>query len=336
MDYKTLREQARPAFGRFCRVCPICDGRACAGEIPGAGGVGTGRSFQNNVKALAAIKLKQRIIHHVTAPDTSVTLFGQTLSVPVMGAPISGIAFNWNDFISEKEYAQAVVGGAAQAGTLGWIGDSKDPALYATGLEAVKENGGRGIPTIKPRENEAILALLARAAATGAPAAAIDIDAAALINMTAAGQAVSGKTAEELKMLCDKSPLPLIIKGVMTPEDAFVAAEAGAVGIVVSNHGGRVLDDTPGTAEVLPEIVQAVAGRLTVLVDGGVRTGWDVLKMLALGADGVLIGRPLLLGAVGHAEGVQIIMNKLHDELIAAMIMTGCASCRDAGAHLLA
>ena len=336
MDYKTLREQARPAFGRFCRVCPICDGRACAGEIPGAGGVGTGRSFQNNVKALADIRLKQRIVHHVTNPDTSIELFGQKLSLPVMAAPISGIAFNWNNFISEEDYAKAVVGGSAQAGTLGWIGDSKDPALYTAGLAAVQANGGRGIPTIKPRENEAILALIDRAVATGAPAVAIDVDAAALINMTAAGQAVSGKTAEELKMLCDKSPLPVIIKGVMTPEDAFVAAEAGAAGIVVSNHGGRVLDDTPGTAEVLPAIAQAVAGRMVILADGGVRTGWDVLKMLALGADAVLVGRPLLIGAVGHAEGVAVLMNKLRDELTAAMIMTGCANCKETGTHLLA
>ena len=336
MDYKTLREQARPAFGRFCRVCPICDGRACAGEIPGAGGVGTGRSFQNNVKALAEVKLKQKVVHQVTAPDTQVTLFGQALSLPVMGAPISGIAFNWNNFISEDAYAQAVVGGSAQAGVIGWIGDSKDPALYTSGLAAVKANGGRGIPTIKPRENDAILALIERAVATGAPAVAIDIDAAALINMTAAGQAVSAKTTDELKMLCAKSPLPVIIKGVMTPEDALAVAEAGAAGIVVSNHGGRVLDDTPGTAEVLPAIAKAVAGKLVVLVDGGVRTGWDVLKMLALGADGVLIGRPLLLGAVGGADGVQVIMDKLKDELVAAMIMTGCASCKDAGPHLLA
>ncbi len=336
MDYKTLREQARPAFGRFCRVCPICDGRACAGEIPGAGGVGTGRSFQNNVKALADVKLKQRILHNVTEPDTRVTLFGQQLALPVMAAPISGISFNWNGFIAEADYAAAVVGGSVQAGTLGWIGDSKDPELYTVGLAAVAANGGRGVPTIKPRENEAILALIERAAAAGAPAVAIDVDAAALINMTAAGQAVSGKTAAEIKWLCANSPLPVIIKGVMTAEEAVAIADAGAAGIVVSNHGGRVLDDTPGTAAVLPAIAQAVAGRLTVLVDGGVRTGWDVLKLLALGADGVLLGRPLLIGAVGGADGVRVVLEKIKAELVSAMIMTGCPTCQAAGAHLLA
>ena len=115
------------------------------------------------------------------------------------------------------------------------------------------------------------------------------------------------------------------------------SAEAGAGAIVVSNHGGRALDHTPGTATVLPAIAQAVTGRLTILADGGVRTGTDILKFLALGADAVLIGRPLVWAAFGGgAEGVQLLYEKLAAELKVAMILTGCASPKEAGKHLLA
>jgi isopentenyl diphosphate isomerase/L-lactate dehydrogenase-like FMN-dependent dehydrogenase len=106
--------------------------------------------------------------------------------------------------------------------------------------------------------------------------------------------------------------------------------EAGAAGIVVSNHGGRVLDHTPGTAEVLPEIVAAVKGRLRILVDGGIRSGVDVLKMLALGAEAVLVGRPITIASVGGgAEGVTLLLNQYADDLRTSMIYTGCKSLAD-------
>ena len=121
--------------------------------------------------------------------------------------------------------------------------------------------------------------------------------------------------------------LPFIVKGVMTVEGAKKALEAGAWGIVVSNHGGRVLDHTPATCEVLPEIAAALKGRLQIFVDGGVRTGVDVFKMLALGADGGLIGRPLVTAAYGGgAEGVRLYMEKVIGELRDTMKMTGCAT----------
>ena len=109
----------------------------------------------------------------------------------------------------------------------------------------------------------------------------------------------------------------------MTPDEAEIAVAAGAAGIVVSNHGGRILDHTPGAAEVLPAIARAVRGRAVVLADGGVRTGVDVLKYLALGADAVLIGRPLVVGAFGGgAEGVALLLRKLQAELTSAMPFT--------------
>lgn len=113
----------------------------------------------------------------------------------------------------------------------------------------------------------------------------------------------------------------------MTVDEAVKCVEIGAKAIVISNHGGRVLDHTPGVANVLPEIAKAVKGKITVLADGGVRSGTDVLKMLALGADGVLVGRPLIMGAYGGGtEGVKTIIEKYTSELKAAMILTGCKS----------
>ena len=120
---------------------------------------------------------------------------------------------------------------------------------------------------------------------------------------------------------------PFILKGVMTVRGAEKALEAGASGIVVSNHGGRVLDQCPATAEVLPAIADAVGGKMTVLVDGGIRSGLDVFKALALGADAVLIGRPFVnMVYGGGAEGVRIYVDKLKAELADAMAMCGAHS----------
>jgi 4-hydroxymandelate oxidase len=121
--------------------------------------------------------------------------------------------------------------------------------------------------------------------------------------------------------------MPVLLKGVMTGEDAGRAVDSGISGIVVSNHGGRTLDTLPPTLEVLPEIVAKVAGRVPVLVDGGIRRGTDILKALGLGAAAVLIGRPTIYGlAVGGADGVAHVINILRRELALAMALTGRTS----------
>ena len=136
--------------------------------------------------------------------------------------------------------------------------------------------------------------------------------------------------------LTQSTKLPFIVKGIMTVQDAVKCAEAGANAIVISNHGGRVLDHTCGTADALPAIAKELKGRVTILVDGGIRSGVDTLKMLALGADGVLIGRPLVVGAYGgNAEGVKSLINKYTEELYAAMILTGCANLQQIDSRIL-
>ncbi|MBE3582307.1 MAG: alpha-hydroxy-acid oxidizing protein, partial [Thermoanaerobacteraceae bacterium] len=164
----------------------------------------------------------------------------------------------------------------------------------------------------------------------GAPAVGIDVDAAGFINMVRAGQLVEPKSVADIREIVRATSLPVILKGIMTVADAEAAVEGGAAAIVVSNHGGRALDHTPGTADVLPEIAAKVKGKIAVLADGGVRTGVDVLKMLALGAEAVLVGRPLFIAACGGGiEGVHGKLVDLAAELQAAMRLTGCGSLRD-------
>ncbi|NLI14356.1 MAG: hypothetical protein GX425_17520 [Peptococcaceae bacterium] len=155
----------------------------------------------------------------------------------------------------------------------------------------------------------------------------IDIDGAGLVTMTLKGQPVGPKSREELKEIIKSTRLPFILKGIMTVDEAEAAVEIGASAIVVSNHGGRILDHTPGAAEVLPGIVKAVGKNITVLADGGVRSGTDALKLLALGAYAVLVGRPLITGAFGGgAEGVKFILSMMTAELTQSMILTGCGT----------
>ncbi len=291
------------------------------------GGVGTGSSFIANVEALAAIRLNMRVIHDASEPDISVELFGHQLSMPILAAPVAGASPNMRGAITEQELALTMVGGSAAAGTIGLTGDGPDPVHFSAGLEAVRAHGGRGIPIVKPRPAEQILHRVRQAEEAGAWAVGVDVDAAGIINMVRAGQPVGPKPAREWAEIIAATDLPFILKGIMTVEDAEASVKAGAVAIVVSNHGGRVLDYTPGTAEVLPEIAKAVGGDVFILVDGGVRSGVDVLKMLALGADAVLVGRPLAIAAVGGgAEGVATVLNQYADQLRSAMILTGCTS----------
>jgi isopentenyl diphosphate isomerase/L-lactate dehydrogenase-like FMN-dependent dehydrogenase len=326
MDLAVLRKNAKERLKGYCRVCPVCDGRVCAGEVPGMGGVGTGSSFIANLEALAGYRINLRTIHEVKTVDTSIDLWGMKLSIPVLAAPVTGTPYNMGGKMTEDEFLEAIIAGCLRAGTLGMTGDAADPALWVSAMKAIASSRGRGIAIIKPREQKEIISRIRDAEKAGAAAVGIDIDGAGLITMALKGQPVSPKNLQELKEVISTTRLPFILKGIMTPVEAELSLEAGAAAIVVSNHGGRVLDHTPGTADVLPEIAKRVKGKLIIFADGGVRAGADVLKFLALGADAVLIGRPLVTGAFGGgSEGVTFLFNKMKDELIQAMLLTGAA-----------
>lgn len=337
MDWKELRQKARENLKGFCRVCPVCDGYACAGEVPGMGGVGTGSAFKANLQALLKHRVNLRTLHDAKEPDTGIEIFRQRISFPIMAAPLTGASYNMGGKLTEREFIGAVIKGSRMAGTIGMIGDGGDPGFFDSGLEAIAEEEGHGIAFIKPRANQEVMDRIKRVEEAGAPAVGVDVCGAGLLIMALRGQPVSPKTEEELEELISATRLPFIVKGIMTVDEAVIAARAGASAIVVSNHGGRILDHAPGAAEVLPAIAAELKGKVTILADGGVRTGVDVLKLLALGADAVLVGRPMVWGAFGAgAEGVKVVLEKMASELKQAMILTGCSSIKEISPKVIA
>lgn len=330
MNYKDMLKEARESLNGSCRVCKACNGVVCAGEVPGMGGKDTGSAFIQNFKSLQDIKINMRVIHNVSSPDTSVELFGRKMKAPIFAAPITGTTLNMGGKISEREYITPVVEGCIESGIFPMVGDTAVDSFLIENLDVLKENNGQGIVFIKPWENHDIIKKIKLAEEVGAFAVGVDVDACGLVTLSMHGKTVVPKDVDALKELKAATKLPFIVKGIMTVEDALLAVEAGVDAIVVSNHGGRVLDCTPGAADVLPAIAEAVKGKLTILVDGGVRTGVDVLKLIGLGADGVLIGRPFVTTSFGGGkEGVEMYVNKIISEFEATMRLTGCQSVKD-------
>ena len=289
-----------------------------------------------NLEALAYYRLNMRTIHAVKEADLSFELWGRKLSMPILAAPMTGTPYNLGGPVTEAEFIEEIVSGSLMAGTSSMTGDGADPSMYESGLKSGETHKGTTIAIIKPREQKEIIKYIRLAENAGVLAIGMDIDGAGLITMALKGQPVGPKTLDEVKKVISLTRLPFILKGVMTPDEAELAVKAKAAAIVVSNHGGRVLDFTPGAAEVLPEIAERVRGKLTIFADGGVRTGADVLKLLALEADAVLVGRPLAIGAVGGGrEGVSLVLNKMKGELLQAMLLTGTASVKEVSKDIL-
>ncbi|MFX0074756.1 MAG: alpha-hydroxy-acid oxidizing protein [Candidatus Hermodarchaeota archaeon] len=334
-----VREEAKKKLLGVCGVYKICDGdsiRICQGQSYGRplgfGGIGSGASFNNNIIALKKIRLKMKLIGDHFDADTRYNFFGRELSMPIMGGSVAGInSFGGEDVISERDFCRSVVRGCKHAGTIGWRGDTYTYSLENSyGIDAIAEAGGSGVKIVKPREQDVIIKFFKKAEQAGALAVGVDLDGCGSYAMNAHDKPVFKKNSDELKELVSSTNLPVILKGIMSVEDAIIAKDVGAAAIVVSNHGGRVLDHTPGTAEVLPEVVSALKGTIKILVDGGVRTGYDVLKMLALGAEAVLIGRDIVRAAVGAGiKGVRIQMDYLRTTLAKAMNMTDCKDLND-------
>jgi len=330
INFSEAQKNVRNIKGFSCRACKECNGIACKGEIPGVGGKGSGSGFIRNYSKIKEILLNMDTLYEPKNVDTSISLFNKIFDLPIFAAPIGGLLGIYGDKLTDYEYSKYILNGCKLGGGAGFLGDGVKKEHYEGPLKALKEVNGIGIPTIKPWEDEEIFYKLDLAAEAGAIAVAMDIDAAGLSILAAAGKPVSPKSKADLKTYIEYAKMPFIVKGIMTTKGALKALEAGAYGIVVSNHGGRVLDYTPSTVEVLPEIVKAVNGKMKIFIDGGIRNGFDVLKALALGADAVLIGRPYAIAAYGGAdEAVRSYTEQLGAELRGAMIMTGCNSLKD-------
>lgn len=339
LTLEEVRDNARAKLKGICGVYKRCDGaenRLCQGHSYGSpigmGGIGSGESFYHNVTALSKLGLRTLLTGNDFTPDTRFKFFGKELSMPVMAASVSGVnSFGGEAVITEKDFCRYVVLGSKEAGSMGWRGDSFNYSLENPyGIQAIAEAGGHGVQIIKPREQSVIIKFFQLAEKAGCTAVGVDIDGCGSYAMNKNKQPVFRKSLADLKELVKSTPLPVIFKGVMTPSDAETVLESGAAGVGISNHGGRVLDHTPGVAEVLPGIVKAIGHSALIIADGGVRNGYDVLKMLALGADAVLVGRDIVRAAVGgETEGVRLQMVTLGDDLAKAMKMTGCRSLKD-------
>lgn len=331
-----VRDRARDKMQGICAVYPRCDGvfdhlcnREAYGNRIGLGGAGTGASFAANVSSLARHRLRMRLVGPHFEPDTSTRFLGQRLALPVMGSSTAG--FGGHALMDERVFNDGALAGCLDAGTLSWRGDTEMYTLqsHAT-LDALEAVGGRGVPIFKPRSQDDLKRLMERAVEAGCPAVGVDLDGCGSTNMARAGQPVYRKSVAELRELVDHASIPFIAKGILDADDAEACVEAGVKVVAVSNHGGRVLDHTAGVAEVLPSIVERVGDQVTITADGGVRTGYDVLKMLALGADAVLLGRDLIRAVLGGgAPGVKLQMDRLRTVLAKAMLMTNCPTVRD-------
>ncbi|WP_112311865.1 alpha-hydroxy acid oxidase [Pseudogemmobacter bohemicus] len=314
------------------------------------GGAADGITHADNLAAWSRIRLQGRVLADMRGASTGLSLFGQALAHPLILAPVA-----YHHLAHPRGEAETALGAAA-TGTVMTVS-----TLASTRIEEVAggAQGALWFQLYMQARREDSAALADRAEAAGFRAIMVTVDAPVKLRNTEARigfrlpedvsaintagmagpeiRAEPGRSPaflglldsqprwEDIAWLRARTRLPLIVKGISTPGDALLALEHGVDGLVVSNHGGRALDTMPASADLLPRIAEALAGRLPILCDGGIRRGSDVLKALALGADAVMLGRPQLHAlATGGARGVAHMLTILRAELEVAMALTGC------------
>ncbi|MCO5998232.1 alpha-hydroxy acid oxidase [Actinoallomurus rhizosphaericola] len=314
-----------------------------------AGGAGDEVTLRANEAALARLALVPRILRGDARHELGVTVLGTDASMPVLVAPT---AFHR---LAAPDGERATVRAVAAADTIMIVSMAATVAVEDIAAEAP---GAKLWFQLYVQPDLAFTeAIVRRAEAAGCRALVVTVDSPArgrrerddrngfhdlpdglyCENLRTGGSpgdvrpiAMSPEISwEHIAWLRGVTDLPIVLKGVLHPEDARLAADAGVAGLIVSNHGGRQLDTTPATIDVLPEVVDAADG-LPVLMDGGIRRGTDVLKALALGASAVAIGRPVVWGLAAEGEqGVKGVLERIRDEVGEALIQCGCASVRD-------
>lgn len=327
MNYAECLELARGKMGNYCKACPECNGRACKNQMPGPGAKGIGDTAIRNYDKWKEIRVQMDTLVEKRPIDTSLSLFGKNFQYPFFAGPVGAVNMHYGDSLNDVSYNDILVSSCAEFGIAAFTGDGMDSNVMMAATEAIKKAGGLGIPTVKPWNVEMVREKMALVKDAGAFAAAMDIDAAGLPFLKNFNPPAGSKSVEELREIVEAAGVPFIVKGIMTVKGALKAKEAGAAAIVVSNHGGRVLDQCPATAEVLEEIATAVDGSMKIFVDGGIRSGTDVFKALALGADAVIIARPFVTAVYGGGrEGVEVYIQKIGSELADTMAMCGVSS----------
>lgn len=330
MNYQEVLENARTCIGKYCKACKECNGKACGNQIPGPGAKGVGDTAIRNYDKWKEIRIQMDTLTANTGVDTSLELFGRDFAYPFFAGPVGAVNLHYGEKYDDMSYNNILVSACADAGIAAFTGDGTNPEVMKAATEAIKANKGVGIPTVKPWNAGTVHEKMQLVKEAEAFAVAMDVDAAGLPFLKNMTPPAGSKSVEELKTIVDDAGLPFIVKGVMTVKGALKAKEAGAAAIVVSNHGGRVLDQCPATAEVLGEIAEAVDDSMKILVDGGIRSGTDIFKALALGADAVLICRPFVTAVYGGGEeGVKVYIEKLAGELADTMAMCGAHSLKE-------
>ncbi len=320
-----------------------------------AGGAHDEITLDENRRAFERLTLHYRVLRDVSIRTTETSVLGETLSMPVIVAPT---AFHQ---LANEEGEVSTARAAAAAGTLMTLSTLSTRSIEEVARAA---DGRLWFQLYVYRDREATRDLVARAEAAGARALVLTVDAQLwgvrerdvrngfqlppglrMVNLATSGKEDfpdvegSGLAAyvdrmfdpslswSDLEWLCALTELPVLVKGIVRGDDAVLAVQHGAAGVIVSNHGGRQLDTAPAPILVLPEVAHAVAGEALVLVDGGIRRGTDVVKAVALGADAVLVGRPILWGlAAAGEQGVTRVLDLLRAEFDLAMGLCGARS----------
>ncbi|MBQ9698683.1 MAG: alpha-hydroxy-acid oxidizing protein [Acidaminococcaceae bacterium] len=327
MNYEELMTLARPKLGAICKGCLVCNGRACGNKMPGPGAKGIGDTAIRNYEKWKEIRINMDTLTERRPVDMTLDFFGKKLKYPIIAGPVGLVAVHYSDAYTDTTYNDVLVSACAAEGIVAMTGDGADANVMQSACVAIKKAGGMGIPTVKPWGPETLAEKFACVKESGCFACAMDVDGAGLPFLKKLNTSAGSKSQEELTEVIRNAGVPFIVKGIMTVKGALKAKAAGASAIVVSNHGGRVLDQCPATAEVLPEIVDAVQGEMKILVDGGIRSGVDIFKALAVGADAVIIARPFVTAVYGAgAEGVHVLVEKLAAELEDTMEMCGAHS----------
>ena len=313
-----------------------------------------------NIAAWRRLRLRPRVLNDVTGIDTDVRILGARLATPIMVAPFG------RHKLFHPEGERATAHGAASAGAIFVLPTTSTVSIEDVAAEVAA--APRWFQLYLPADRTLAENLIDRATAAGFGAIVLTVDQPVygsspraartplpaspdIRNANLPGEPVaqhsykaghSGTvtfpvTWRDLEWLVRRSRLDVVVKGVLRGDDAVRCADAGAKAIIVSNHGGRHLDGTLATADTLPEIADAVAGKAELYVDGGIRRGTDIVKALALGARAVLVARPVIWGlALDGSEGVRAVLDHLHGELVRAMALCGVARLEDISADLVA
>lgn len=337
MTYNEILKNARDIIGKNCKACPVCDGRACLNHIPGPGAKGVGDVAMRNYSKWQNIRINMDTICENIKPDTSLKIFGKTFRYPFFAAPVGSVSFHYDEKYDDVAYNRILIKACKECGIAAFTGDGVNGKILQDTCDIIKEFDGVGVPTVKPWNIEIIREKMNYCKNAGAFAIAMDVDGSGLPFLKNMNPPSGPKTVEELAEIIDISNIPFIVKGIMTVKGALKAKAAGASAVVVSNHGGRVLDQCPATAEVLEDIADALKGSgVKVFVDGGIRSGVDIFKALALGADAAMICRPFVPMVFGGGEeGVKLYIEKLGAELEDTMQMCGAKDIKSISKDML-